>query len=182
MRDPPIAAALCDGAGNAEGSAKKILSLFQKLIRAAAVEDISKFDTWNKWSRLLDTSLSGGNQSTFVAVASLENGYVGTCIGDSRVYKVTRDGKIVILTEGAAKYRLGSGEIKPLAIHEGFENTKMLMLMSDGAWGPLNLYKLQKLIIKMTFNHLSDLPNAILDEASRYGRGDDMTVVVIQRK
>ena len=59
--------ALCDGAGNAEMAAKKTLRLFRKLFAEAAAEELVRFSTWASWVSVLDSSLLGGSQSTFVA-------------------------------------------------------------------------------------------------------------------
>jgi hypothetical protein len=53
--------------------------------------------------------------------------------------------------------------------------------MSDGAWTPLSISHLKKVINKTLFSHLSELPPAILDEAGKNGKGDDMTVVVMKK-
>ena len=62
-------AVLCDGAGNAQQAAKRVLTLFEKLLIEAPNEEVLDHATWRKWVKLLDSSLLGGNQSTFVAVA-----------------------------------------------------------------------------------------------------------------
>jgi hypothetical protein len=46
-------AALADGAGNAERVAKRVLTLFEKLLSEAAPEQIASAETWIKWVRLL---------------------------------------------------------------------------------------------------------------------------------
>ena len=53
--------------------------------------------------------------------------------------------------------------------------------MSGGAWTPLNINSLKKLINKSLFGHLSELPPAILDEAGKDGKGDDMTVIAMKK-
>ncbi len=175
-------AALCDGAGNAEQSAKRALSFFEKLFKEAKRDDIGHFSTWNRWVKLLDSSLLGGNQSTFMAIAALEDRCVGTSVGDSRVYLRDRDGQIHIITESAAKYRLGSGKVDPFPIFLPCSRGDLLLLMSDGAWTPLNLYRLKKLLNQAAFGHLSELPPAILDEAGKNGRRDDMTVIAMKKR
>jgi hypothetical protein len=45
-RTPIPFAALCDGAGNAEQSAKRALSFFEKLFNEAKRDDIERFSTW----------------------------------------------------------------------------------------------------------------------------------------
>jgi serine/threonine protein phosphatase PrpC len=100
--DVPFAA-LCDGAGNAQQAAKKVLKLFEKLFRYANPEQLSIPATWTNWVRLLDSSLLGGAQSTFLAITVLDGQAIGACAGDSRAYLLTRDGDCRILTDGASK-------------------------------------------------------------------------------
>ena len=180
-RSPIPFAALCDGTGNAEESAKRALAYFEKLFNEAERDDIERFSTWIQWVKLLDSSLLGGNQSTFIAIAVLEERYMGTCVGDSRVYWRDRDGKIHIITEDAVKYPLGSGKVEPFPIYLPCNRGKLLLLMSAGAWTPLNISQLKKVINKTLFGHLSELPPAILDEAGKNGRADDMTVIAIKK-
>jgi len=174
-------ATLCDGAANAEQSAKRVLSFFEKLFKEAKREDIECFPTWVKWVKLMDSMLLGGNQSTFVSIAVLEGRYMGTCVGDSRAYLRDRNGQIRIITERASKHRLGSGKVTPFPIDIPSNRGDLLLLMSDGAWTPINIYKLKKLLTKLVFCHPSDIPSTILDEAGKAGRADDMTVVVMKK-
>ena len=83
--DRPFAA-LADGAGNAERAAKRVLSSFEKLLNEALSAQIGDAETWAKWVKLLDSSLPGGAQSTFLAVAFIGSEAVGACVGDSRLY------------------------------------------------------------------------------------------------
>lgn len=180
-RAPIPFAALCDGAGNAEQTAKRALSFFEKLFKEAKRDDIERFSTWVQWVKLLDSSLLGGNQSTFIAIAVLEERYVGTCVGDSRVYLRDRDGHIHIIAENAVKYCLGSGNVDPFPIYLPCNRGELLLAMSDGAWTPLNVSQLKKVVNKSLFGHLSELPPAMLDEAGKNGRADDMTVIAIKK-
>lgn len=180
LRGDPLCAVLCDGAGDAQRAAKRALIFFEKLYKTAKREDVAIFPTWSKWLKLLDSSLLGGNQSTFVAIAVLEGKIVGACVGDSRLYKITRDGEIRIPTEGASKFRLGSGKVKPFPIHLPVEKGDRLLLMSDGAWTPLSLYVLKKILANSATRHFSELAPAILDEAGKAGRVDDMTVIALK--
>jgi len=104
-RGVPLFAALCDGAGNSERAAKRVLALFEKLIKEAKPEEIETPEVWSRWLRVLDSSLLGGPQSTFLAVATVENRVIGTCAGDSRAYIIDSNGEVHILTEGADKRR-----------------------------------------------------------------------------
>src|SRR5258708_33283931 len=113
--DRPFAA-LCDGAGNAERAAKRVLALFEKLLNEATQQQITAADSWTKWIKLLDSSLLGAAQSTFLALAFTANEAVGVCVGDSRLYHLNREGQCRILTEGASKQRLLNGASQPFPI------------------------------------------------------------------
>jgi len=173
-------AALADGSGNAQQAARSALVLFHRLFSEATLEEIERFPTWEGWIRLLDSLLLGGAQSTFVAVALLPGRIVGTAAGDSRLYLLPLDGEIQILTEDAQKFRLGSGRVIPCAIHRQVQAGDVLVLMSDGAWTPLNLSKMEALRVKALGRHFSDFPGIFLDEAGKNGRADDMTVIAIK--
>ncbi len=173
-------AALADGAGNAERAAKRVLTLFDKLLGEATVEQIAAPETWAKWVKLLDSSLLGGAQSTFVAVVFTGKEAVGTCVGDSRAYLINREGQCRIVTDGAAKYRMGSGQAQPFLFRLALGPGDLLLLLSDGAWTPLNLYALQKVVMSAAMKHFSDVPVTILDAAGRTGRADDQTCVALR--
>src|SRR2546426_6983223 len=103
-REPPFAL-LCDGAGNAQQAAKRVLSLFDKLFKEAAPQQVTEHGTWAGWIKLLDSSLLGGTQSTFLGVALLDGMAVGACGGGSRAYLANREGDCRLLTEVANKLR-----------------------------------------------------------------------------
>jgi serine/threonine protein phosphatase PrpC len=173
-------AAVADGAGNAERAAKRALTLFEKLLSEAAVYEIVLAETWAKWVKLLDSSLLGGAQSTFVAVAFTGNEAVGTCVGDSRAYLINREGQCRIVTDGAAKHRLGSGQAQPFPFRLTLGPGEILLLLSDGAWTPLSLYALQKTVMSAAMKHFSEMPATILDAAGRTGRADDQTCIALR--
>lgn len=172
--------ALCDGAGNAERAAKRVLTLFEKFLKEAAPENITEAETWAKWVKLLDSSLLGGSQSTFVGVVIVGNEAVGACAGDSRAYIVNREGQTKILTDGAAKHRLGSGQAQAFPLRFTLSAGDLLLLLSDGAWTPLSPYLLQKAVASAAARHFSEVPRAILQAAGRTGRADDMTAVALR--
>jgi serine/threonine protein phosphatase PrpC len=172
--------AVCDGAGNAQRAAHKTLALFEKYFKASHLEEISSFPTWNRWVRSLDSALLGATETTFVAVSVLEGRALGACAGDSRLYHWSRDGKLTIPSEGASKKRVGSGEVEPAPVHFPLQRGDVLLLLSDGAWTPLNLTALRQVVARGTTRHLSELPTSILDLAGRTGRADDMTAVVLK--
>ena len=173
-------ALLCDGAGNAQQTAKRVLSFFDKLFKEAAAQQVSEHATWAGWLKLLDSSLLGGTQSTFLGVALLDGMAVGTCVGDSRAYLVTREGDCRLLTEGASKFRLGSGRAEAFPIRQTMTSGEILLLLSDGAWTPLGPYLLKKAVITAVARHFSDIPEAILEAAGRAGRVDDMTAIALR--
>ena len=173
--------ALADGAGHAQRVATRVLELFSRLTAGVEAEQVILFSCWENWVGLLDSALLGGPQSTFLAIATLDGRVVGACAGDSRLYHLPAKGDVRILTEGAApKARLGSGRAAPLAIHLRVMPGDVLLLMSDGAWTPLSLPRLQALRARAVHGHLSEFPGLILDEAGKHGRADDMTVVVVK--
>jgi serine/threonine protein phosphatase PrpC len=172
--------ALCDGAGNAELAAKRVLALFEKLVAAASPEQLTDAAAWEHWIKILDLSLLGSSQSTFVGVTVVGQLVVGACAGDSRAYLLDRDGRCHILTEGASKQRLGSGAVQPFTSRVTMNAREALLLLSDGAWTPLTLYLLQKAVMGAALRHFSEVPQSILDAAGRTGRADDMTAVALR--
>lgn len=176
-REPAPYAVLCDGAGNAERAAKRALKQFETFLKDSGVDQVRSPENWSKWIRLLDSSLAGGAQSTFLAVVFFGAEYVGACAGDSRAYQFTRDGDLRILTDSASKQRLGSGAAQAFPLHGSLASGDMLLLLTDGAWTPLGLPLLKKAILSAVGKHFSEVPQAILDAAGRTGRADDMTAI-----
>jgi hypothetical protein len=179
-RKPVPYAAICDGSGAAGQVAKRALKTFEAMVSQASLPEMEQFQTWANWAHLLDSSLLGGAQSTFLAVATLNDRAVGVCAGDSRLYHIPLEGEIQILTEEASKFRLGSGKVRPFPIHHRLLQGDTLLLMTDGAWTPLNLGTLRNLIMKASSRHFSEFPTMLLDEAGKHGRADDMTVMAIR--
>jgi serine/threonine protein phosphatase PrpC len=180
--DPVPVAVICDGAGNAQQSAQRAITFFQKLWASATLDQIRAVDTWGKWIHLLDSHLMGLSQSTFIGMAVMGDCFVGDYAGDSRAYLSTSDGKLQLLTDSTMKLRLGSGQAKPAFLTGNLQSRDLLVLMTDGAWGPLgSLSMTQRAIVKEMGRHLSDVPLSILESASRAGRADDMTAVVMRK-
>lgn len=173
-------AALCDGAGNAEQVARRVLNLFRKLFQEATLARILSDATWSSWIKLLDSSLLGGAQSTFLGVAMAGSQLVGTCAGDSRAYLVDRNGSCNIITADSCKFRLGSGKAKGAPISLNLQPRDIFLLLSDGAWTPLSPYLLQKAVVSAALKHFSEVPQAVLDASSRTGRPDDMTALALR--
>ena len=173
-------AVLCDGAGNAQRAAKKACRLFACLFSESTEVDVQKHRTWARWINVLDTSLLGGFQSTFLGVTFFQSNFIGTCAGDSRAYLFSRDGNLKILTETASKHRLGSGKARAFPLRARLRSGDILLLLSDGAWTPLGPYRLKKVLPCMLGRHFSEVPQAILEAASRTGRADDMAAVAVR--
>jgi serine/threonine protein phosphatase PrpC len=178
-RENPAFAALCDGAGNAQQAAKRVLGLFEKLLREASHEALSP-DSWERWVKLLDSSLLGGTQSTFLTAIVLDGEAVGTCVGDSRAYLLNREGECRIMTESAAKFRLGSGKAQSFFVRQPLAPGDVLLMLSDGAWTPLSPYLLRKAVLGALPRGFAEVPSAILDAAGRTGRADDMTAIALR--
>ena len=178
----PVIVALADGAGAAEQAARRVVRQFDSLIAAGSASEVESFPAWSSWLRALDGGMVGAAQSTFVALAVLEDRVVGASVGDSRAYLWSREGLLQILTEGGSKLRLGSGRIKPSPIYAPLHRGDIVLLMSDGAWTPLAVSRLRDTIAAAALGRLADLPEVILREASRTGVADDMTVVVARRR
>jgi hypothetical protein len=56
-RGPIPCVALCDGAGNAQRAAKRVLTLFEKLFQDSTPEQIADERVWGGWIKLLDSAL-----------------------------------------------------------------------------------------------------------------------------
>lgn len=170
-------AALCDGAGHAQLCGGRTVRTFGELVQSGTLE-IDRFPAWARWLKSMDASMAGGAQTTFVGVAATGGRVVGACSGDSRAYLINEHG-CRILTEGGGR-RLGSGEAEPRPIHERLAARDIVLLMSDGAWTPLQPTAIQRVVMGLTMRHLSDVPPALLDLAGAKGRADDMTVVAMR--
>ena len=117
---------------------------------------------------------------TFLAVAVVGDRVVGSCVGDSRLYRLTLDGGIEIVTEVASKHRLGSGQVEPWPIHLPLIPGEVLLLASDGAWTPLGLPTLRRVWAGASTLHFSEFPALLLDEGGKKGCADDMTVIAMK--
>ena len=168
--------ALADGAGAALGCAKKALDLLARLF---VDKSPSSFEDWKTLARLLDSSMAGGPQSTLVVLFPFgEKGVAGVYVGDSRAYRVSRDGRCALLTDTPQKARLGSGHAAPSGFMVEATAGDTFLLMSDGAWTPLGLpERVGRTFMKHSLEkHLSDVPSAILDAQRQYL--DDATIVI----
>src|SRR3989442_750662 len=160
-------AAVFDGQGSAEGAAKKAVRQLERLY----TDSRGKLD-WMKTAKLVDSHLLGANKSTMVAASLALAGAVSICaVADSRAYLI-RNGQASILTEGAGKQQLGSGNIAPLIKEVAVQDRDLLLLMTDGAWTRLSVYLLAQTVMKNLMN-LPELPNSILRQASKGGICDD---------
>jgi hypothetical protein len=84
------------------------------------------------------------------------------------------------LTDGASKFRLGSGKAEAFPIRHALIRGEMLLLLSDGAWTPLVLYPMKKVVHTAMARHFSEVPVAILEAAGKSGRADDMTALTLR--
>lgn len=184
-------AAIADGAGAAQLSARKALALFSKLhgeTEKTAPAKLLEADTWRSWIKLLDSSLLGAAQSTFCAfnvgdVSDAEGKRrtvaVGACVGDSRLYLLDKQGKLTILTAEAKKARLGSGQAEAFTFRvDPLKSGDIFMLLSDGAWTPLNMALLQRAVVTAALKHFAEVPVSILNAVGKNGFADDATAVV----
>jgi serine/threonine protein phosphatase PrpC len=170
---------LADGAGRAGQVAKKAINQFKTLLKAVDEKKYLRFISWKGWMKTLDSNLMGGEETTFTAVSIIGKKLVGVNVGDNKIYRFDYKGEITTITSGMSKKRLGSGEIDPTPIHCYINGKEIFSLMTDGAWTPLGNYKIKKLFQKRLSYHPADFPSAIIQESSRYGKNDDMTVINI---
>jgi serine/threonine protein phosphatase PrpC len=98
-------------------------------------------------------------------------------VGDSRAYLI-RNGQASILTEGAGKQQLGSGNIAPLTKELAVQDRDLVLLMTDGSWTRFSPYLLAQTVMK-TLTNPHELRDAILRQAAKAGICDDMTVAAI---
>lgn len=177
QRPASAVAVLCDGAGNAQHCAAHVVRQFARQVESAAF-DVQRFPAWSQWIRTTDAAMAGGPQTTFVAVAVVEDRLVGAYAGDSRAYIVNEAG-CRVLTEQPGK-RLGSGEADASPVFEPLQPRDTVLLMSDGAWTPLPLTIIHRQVMAARLQAFADLPGALLDAAGRHGRADDMTVIALR--
>jgi serine/threonine protein phosphatase PrpC len=179
-RGPVAWMGLCDGAGNAQSVAKRALALLESRVREAPLAQVLRPETWCGWAKSLDSALLNGPEATLVAASVVGEEVVGVSAGDSRAYLVPLEGPLRLLTDGASKARLGSGETEPFAFRCVLAPRDVLLLVSDGAWTPLGSAVLDRAVRAAFARPFADLPSAVLDAASRRGRADDMTAVALR--
>jgi serine/threonine protein phosphatase PrpC len=56
----------------------------------------------------------------------------------------------------------------------------VVVLLSDGAWGPLGTGGVEKAVRSAVLKHFSEVPQTLLDSAAKRGRADDMTAVALR--
>jgi serine/threonine protein phosphatase PrpC len=181
IRQGPVPwVAICDGAGNAQSAARRALSLLESWLGDTTLGELLREQTWMRWAKSLDSALTGGPESTLVVAAMIGQEAVVTWVGDSRAYLVPLEGPMRLLTAQASKRRLGSGDAQARVLREALRPRDTLVLLSDGAWGPLGSTGLERVVRSTLTKPFTDLPGAILDAASPGGRGDDMTAVTMR--
>lgn len=173
-------AGLMDGAGNARTAARRAGVLLEGWFRKASLAQVLRDEAWVAMARRLDLALMGGRETTLVAAAVVDHQVIGVAVGDSRAYLVPLEGLVRLVTAEASKHRLGSGEIRPFVFRERLQPRDVLLLLSDGAWGPLGSSGLDRAVRSALSRHFSEMSEALLDAASRHGCGDDMTAVTLR--
>jgi serine/threonine protein phosphatase PrpC len=179
-RSPVPWAALLDGAGNAQTVARRAAALLERWFQEASLGQILREETWRGVARRLDSALMGGPQSTLVAVAVVGRELLGVAVGDSRAYVVPIEGATRLVTDDGSKQRLGSGEVEPFFFRLHLEPRDVVVLLSDGAWGPLGLTGVDRAVRSAFSKPFSETPPSLLAAASRRGCGDDMTSVALR--
>jgi serine/threonine protein phosphatase PrpC len=180
VRSPVVTAIVCDGAGNAQLTARRVTGLFELWLADTTLGQLLGADTWSHWVRLADSALLGGPECTLAAVSMIGGEARGVVVGDSRIYLLPEDGGCRLLAEPLSNCRLGSGEVQPTPVYHRMAPHDMLLLVTDGAWTPLGPVRLERAARKAALEHFSDVPPAILDAAGQRGRADDMTAVALR--
>lgn len=181
-KEPVHFACLCDGAGNAEGAAKKIINFLQRLITSTSQEELEDYNTWLGWIKVFDSCLMGSNESTFIGYAIFEKLIVGAFVGDSRGYLIKANGETQLVTKNASKARLGSGRATGEPIFFPIQDGDVFLLLSDGVWTPFETpIKMGILVNSKAILQKYFIPEAIIQAAENTGHLDDMTVVALFR-
>jgi serine/threonine protein phosphatase PrpC len=180
VRSPVVTALVCDGAGNAQLAAKRVIVLFERWLAEMTLGQMLAADPWPHWVRLADSALLDGSECTLAAVSMIGGEARGVVVGDSRIYLLPEDGGCRLLAEPLSKSRLGSGDAQPTPVTHHMAPHDMLLLVTDGAWTPLGPVRLERAARKAALGHLSDVPPAILEAAGQRGRADDMTAVALR--
>jgi len=181
-------AALADGAGNANLAARKALAMFSKFhsdTEKSCPMDLLTAETGrsglNCWIRICL-----GVRSQLFAPSRLErlrilrgkrrDVAVGCAVGDSRLFLITRKGETRIIT--GEKARLGSGQARAVTFKIDLVSGDFLVLATDGAFSPMSIAELQKIVATKSVQHPSEVPLAIIERAAKYGNlADDATAV-----
>lgn len=178
---------VADGAGNAQLVSRKAVAIFMRLHTEMGESDPTSLiheDTWKRWMKNLDSMLLGGNQTTLCGanIVRMNNKCyaIGASVGDTRFYLHSANGHLVHVTEGARKYRLGSGVVDPMTFCIELVHGDTLLTCSDGAYGSMPMAELGRIIIANKMRHLSDVPTAIIERAAKHGLADDATIVMVR--
>ncbi len=179
--------AVADGAGNAQLISRKAVAVFTHLHTEMSESNPASLvheNTWKRWMKNLDSMLLGGNQTTFCGaniVRMNDKCYaIGASVGDTRLYLHSANGHLAHITEGARKSRLGSGAVDPTTFCIELVHGDTLLTCSDGAYGPMPMAELGRIVIANKMWHLSDVPPAIIERAAKHGLADDATIVVVR--
>ncbi len=182
-REPVPHAAVFDGAGNPEQTARRAARFFQTLIEDQP-DKAGDVAVWAAWLRLMDSNLLGGAQSAFVGVAVPDLGVArvaGAYAGSARAYLIGEK-EVQLVTAESSPARLGSGNVESRTFALELRARDILLLMSDGAWMPFaSPNRLRKPVTAAAARHFSEVPEAVLDAATPPdGPPDDMTIVALR--
>ncbi len=169
-------ALLADGAGQAGHIAKKVLSDFLDLLRSATLEALQSFPTWASWIGTIDNNMLGGETCTLTGLAMIDGRVLGVNVGDNRVYRIDLNGNVSILSQGS-KERLGSGNVLPSPLFCQVQHGEVIVLMTDGAWSPLSLYKIARVYQRRLLFPREQLAGLFIDAVGKLH--DDATVICV---
>ena len=171
-------AAVIDGAGNAQGCAKRASTLLETWISDLSLARLLRDEDWIRLARRLDSAMQGGSQATMALCAVLGDQAVVVTVGDGRAALVRLEGHTDLLTLNT-RCHLGSGEASPQVARVQLAPEDVIVLASDAGWNPLGESGVDAAVRKALPGHFESLPGALLDSAP--GALTDDATVVTQR-
>jgi len=139
-------------------------------------------------ARILNRRSETGNDMkttlTVVKVGDRGKGYLGH-VGDGRVYRVSQDGSISLLTQEHRKgdyltKSLGAERlIQPDVFDFQFENSDALLICTDGFWSFVSEEKIAEVILHQPICHLEE---ALYRQAELGGSDDNVSFIVIEQE
>lgn len=179
LQGPALGATVLDGAGEAAQAARTALHSLQLAFRRATLGSILAQGWWSRAAHQVDLGLS--SESTVVACAIVGSQLLGVSCGDSKVVTIEEAGAH-LLTEKETP-RLGSGRVEPEVLQERVSKGSIVVLMSNGAWNPLGISSVERVVRTQMVRPVAEIAEALLVEASKGSGGalmDDATVVVLR--